>query len=64
MNSVFIGASNELGEFRAGMMAAFIGAQAAVALGGATTMVVAGIWSQIFPGIRKQDKLDRAMVEG
>lgn len=64
VNSVFIGASNELGEFRAGMMAAFIGAQAAVALGGATTVVVAGVWSQIFPGIRKQDKLDKAMVQG
>ncbi|MBK8082871.1 MAG: MFS transporter [Devosia sp.] len=64
VNSVFIGASNELGEFRAGMMAAFIGAQAAVALGGAATIAVAGIWSQVFPGIRKQRSLDRAMVEG
>ncbi len=63
VNSVFIGASNELGEFRAGMMAAWIGAQAAVAIGGATTMAVAGIWSQIFPGIRKQRALDKAMVE-
>ena len=63
VNSVFIGASNELGEFRAGMMAAWIGAQAAVAIGGATTIAVAGIWSQIFPGIRKQRALDKAMVE-
>ena len=62
VNSVFIGASNELGEFRAGMMAALIGAQAAVAIGGAATIVVAGLWSQIFPGIRKQKALDRAMV--
>jgi len=64
VNSVFIGASNELGEFRAGMMAALVGAQAAVVFGGAATMAVAGIWSQIFPGIRKQRSLDRAMVEG
>lgn len=64
VNSVFIGASNELGEFRAGMMAAWIGAQAAVVLGGAATMAVAGIWSQIFPGIRNQRHLDRKMVEG
>jgi MFS family permease len=64
VNSVFIGASNELGEFRAGMMATVIGASAAVALGGAATVAVAGIWSQIFPGIRKQRTLDRAMVEG
>lgn len=64
VNSVFIGASNELGEFRAGMMAAFIGAQAAVAIGGGATIAVAAIWSQIFPGIRNQRSLDRAMVEG
>ena len=62
VNSVFIGASNELGEFRAGLMAAFIGAQAAVAFGGACTIGVAALWSQLFPGIRRQDNLDRAMV--
>jgi MFS family permease len=64
VNSVFIGASNELGEFRAGVMAAWIGAQAAVAVGGAATMAVATIWSQAFPGLRRQRTLDRAMVEG
>ena len=62
VNSVFIGASNELGEFRAGMMAAVIGAQAAVAFGGAATMGVAALWAWMFPGIRKQDSLDRKMV--
>jgi MFS family permease len=62
VNSVFIGASNELGEFRAGVMAAFIGAQAAVALGGAATIGVAAIWSQAFPGLRRQRTLDRVMV--
>lgn len=64
VNSVFIGASNELGEFRAGMMAAVIGAQAAVVFGGAATMAVAAIWSRAFPGLRRQKGLDRAMVEG
>lgn len=63
VNSVFIGASNELGEFRAGVMATFIGTQAAVAFGGAATMAVAGIWSQLFPGLRKQKSLDRPMVQ-
>ena len=62
VNSVFIGASNELGEFRAGMMAAFIGAQAAVALGGGATMAVAGIWSWAFPGLRRQRQINRQMV--
>jgi MFS family permease len=64
VNSVFIGASNELGEFRAGIMAAFIGAQAAVAFGGAATMGVAALWAYLFPGIRKQDSIDHKMVEG
>jgi MFS family permease len=64
VNSVFIGASNELGEFRAGMMAAVIGAQAAVVVGGAATVGVAALWSQIFPGLRNQRHIDRKMVEG
>jgi hypothetical protein len=77
VNSVFIGASNELGEFRAGVMAAFItaqtaitmgvaatafGAQAAVAFGGTATMAVSGIWAWMFPGLRRQDSLDRRMA--
>jgi MFS family permease len=64
VNSVFIGASNELGEFRAGMMAAIIGAQAAVVFGGAATIGVAALWAWIFPGLRKQDAIDHKMVEG
>ena len=64
VNSVFIGASNELGEFRAGMMAALIGTQAAVAFGGVATIAVAGIWGAAFPGLRRQKSLDRKMVEG
>src|SRR5690606_3154060 len=64
VNSVFIGASNELGEFRAGMMATLIGTAAAVAVGGAATVVVAGLWSQLFPGLRDQRSLDRKMVAG
>ena len=59
VNSVFIGASNEVGEFRAGTMAAFIGAVAAVAVGGAATMVVSGVWALIFPGLREARRLDR-----
>jgi MFS family permease len=52
VNRLFIGASNELGEFRAGMVAARIGAVAAVALGGAGTMAVAALWSRWFPELR------------
>ena len=58
VNRVFIGASNELGEFRAGVVAAWIGAVAAVTLGGAGTMVVAFFWSRWFPELRTARRLD------
>jgi MFS family permease len=64
VNSVFIGASNELGEFRAGMVAAWVGAVIAVVGGGIGTMAVAAIWSRAFPGLRRQRSLDRPMVPG
>jgi len=62
VNSVFIGASNELGEFRAGMVAAWLGAVPAVVIGGVGAMAVAGIWSRLFPELRNQRGLDRKMV--
>ena len=58
VNRVFIGASNELGEFRAGTVARLIGAVAAVALGGAGTMGVAFFWSRWFPELRTARRLD------
>jgi MFS family permease len=58
VNRVFIGASNELGEFRAGVVAAWIGAVAAVALGGAGTMAVAYFWSRWFPELRTARRMD------
>ena len=63
VNRVFIGASNELGEFRAGMVAARIGAVAAVALGGAGTMVVAALWSRWFPELRNARTLSGPAVK-
>jgi predicted MFS family arabinose efflux permease len=59
VNSVFIGASNEVGEFRAGTMARFTGAVAAVVIGGICTIAVSGIWSTVFPGLRDARRLDR-----
>lgn len=58
VNSVFIGASNELGEFRAGTVAALIGPVPAVVLGGFGAIAVAGIWATIFPDLRNQRHLD------
>jgi hypothetical protein len=51
VNNVFIGASNELGEFRAGSMAALIGVVPAVVVGGLGTLIIAGLWAYWFPDI-------------
>ncbi|BBK34030.1 putative MFS family arabinose efflux permease [Stella humosa] len=63
VNMVFIGASNELGAFRAGVSAALIGIVPAVVVGGAGTMLVAGLWAHWFPrlrAIRRVDQVDRS----
>lgn len=52
VNMVFLGASNELGEFRAGSMAAFIGVVPAVVVGGVGAMVIAASWAILFPQLR------------
>ncbi len=57
VNSVFVGASNELGEFRAGTMAAGFGAVPAVVIGGLGTLAVSLAWAAIFPQLRKIDTL-------
>ncbi|OCW58941.1 MFS transporter [Hoeflea olei] len=59
VNMVFIGASNELGEFRAGVMASLIGPVAAVVIGGAGTLAVALGWSLGFPQLRQIQSLDK-----
>ena len=53
VNSVFLGASNELGEARAGFMAHYLGAVFTVVAGGAAAIGVAALWAFLFPGIRK-----------
>ena len=58
INMVFVGASNELGVFRAGTMAGFIGAVPAVVLGGVGAVAVAGLWAWVFPALRKARHLD------
>jgi len=58
VNMVFVGASNELGEFRAGTMAALIGTIPAVVIGGVGAVAVAGLWAVMFPALRKARHLD------
>jgi MFS family permease len=57
VNSVFIGASNELGEFESGALAAAIGPVASVVLGGVGTVIVAVLWTRLFPPLWKRDTL-------
>lgn len=57
VNSVFIGASNEVGEFRAGTMAALIGAVPAVVVGGAGTLAITALWARLFPQLYAKRKL-------
>jgi len=60
VNLMFIGASNELGEFEAGVTASWFGTVPAVLLGGLGTLGVVGLWSFWFPGLRKLNRLDSA----
>jgi hypothetical protein len=56
VNSVFIGASNELGEFESGLTAGWLGLVRAILLGGAATLGVTGIWSILFPVLSNMDR--------
>jgi MFS family permease len=58
VNLVFIGASNELGEFESGLTAAWFGAVPAVVLGGVGTLLVVGIWAWRFKTLRQVDQLE------
>jgi len=53
---LFIGASNELGEFESGMTAGWFGTVPAVLLGGVGTLVVTGVWWVAFPALRRVDR--------
>jgi MFS family permease len=57
VNTVFIGASNELGEFESGAVAALIGTVPAVVVGGLGTLLVAALWARWFPELRDRDRL-------
>ena len=57
VNTVFIGASNELGDFESGVVAAALGPVAAVIVGGIGTIIVAGLWALWFPQLRDRDQL-------
>jgi len=57
VNGLFIGASNQLGEFESGVTAHFFGTVPAVVLGGVGTLVITGVWMKLFPGLARRDRL-------
>ena len=57
VNSVFIGASNQLGEFESGATAAVMGPVGSVVLGGVGTLLIAAAWLRYFPDLAKRDRL-------
>ncbi len=60
VNSVFIGASNQLGEFESGATAAWLGPVGSVLLGGAGTLLVVALWPRLFPALARRDRLHEA----
>ena len=63
VESVFISASNELGAFESGLAAALLGAVPAVVIGGAITIVLAGVWRWVFPDLAGIDRIDELRPE-
>jgi hypothetical protein len=57
VNMVFVGASNEIGQFESGITAQWFGAVPAVVLGGVGTMLIVLAWAWMFPSLRRLDKL-------
>jgi MFS family permease len=58
VSSLFIGASNELGEFESGVAARFLGPVGAALFGGVGALIVTGLWAKLFPALRKADRLE------
>ncbi len=63
VDMLFIGASNQLGEFESGVTAHWFGTVPAVILGGIGTLAVIGIWAWRFPELRNADKLTEFEIE-
>ena len=62
VNSLFIGASNELGEFESGLTAQWMGAVRATIFGGLGSLAVAGLWAVLFPDLRRANELTSASL--
>lgn len=63
VNSVFIGASNQLGEFESGATAAWLGPVGSVVVGGVGTLIVAALWLRLFPALATRDELQTPRID-
>jgi len=58
VNAIFINTSNQLGEFESGLLAAWMGAAPAAAIGGIGTLIVVALWMKLFPHLRRRQTLE------
>lgn len=58
VSSLFIGASNELGEFESGVVARFLGPVGAAIFGGVGALMATALWAKLFPDLRRADRLE------
>jgi hypothetical protein len=59
VNMIFIGASNEVGQFESGITAQWFGTVPAVILGGVGTIAIVAIWARLFPELRQVNEMPR-----
>jgi MFS family permease len=64
VNSLFIGTSNQLGEFESGLAAAWLGVVASVVVGGVGTLAIVLVWMRLFPALLNTDRLEAPAVIG
>jgi len=58
VSTLFISASNELGEFESGLAARFLGPVGAAVFGGVGALIATGVWAKFFPALRRADRLE------
>ncbi len=63
VNSLFIGTSNQLGEFESGAVAALVGAVGSAVIGGLGTLLVVALWLKLFPDLRRIDSFDTRVAK-
>jgi hypothetical protein len=63
VNALFIGTSNQLGEFESGVTAAWFGVVSSVLIGGVGTLLVVALWMRMFPALARIDRLEHGSSE-